>query len=69
MGLDVVSAMEAWANTATGMVLHTTDGGTTWSREQTGPDPLYDIAAVGKRTWVSGWYGTILASGGKRLTK
>ena len=67
--VHVVSSSEAWLTgreadplTMNGVVYHTTNGGTTWTREVVAPNPYwgYAITGSGGNVWIAGYEGRIL---------
>lgn len=67
--IHVASPMEAWATgrqsdpiARDGVVYHTTNGGLSWTREVTSPDPYwgYAIGGSGGSIWIAGYEGRIL---------
>ncbi|MBI4534681.1 MAG: T9SS type A sorting domain-containing protein [Ignavibacteriae bacterium] len=66
--IHVVSPNESWMTgreadvlTMRGVVYHTTNGGTTWTREVTSPNPYwgYAITGSGASVWTAGYEGRI----------
>jgi len=58
-GVDMVSATEAWAVGAVGTILHTTDGGATWTAQASGT--TQDLWAVRFLDALHGWaVGTVM---------
>ena len=59
-GVDMVSPTEAWAAGAVGTILHTTDGGATWTKQRSGTQET--LEAVRFKDALHGWaVGTNLA--------
>ena len=71
LGLSATSATEAWMVGGDGLVLHTTDSGTTWQPPATPPVTLSPamssawqwttVAARGNRVWITGLPGSVIA--------
>ncbi|HYP41684.1 MAG TPA: YCF48-related protein, partial [Chloroflexia bacterium] len=60
--VDMLSSTEGWAAGQRGVILHTTDGGSTWAQQNSGvgSEPVYDIRFIDSMHGLAGSTNTVL---------
>jgi photosystem II stability/assembly factor-like uncharacterized protein len=66
-GVSAVDASNCWAVGSSGTIVHTTDGGSTWTSQSSGTPSTWELSGVSSadasNCWVVGYGGTILFNG------